>query len=195
MVSTITAIIAIASFAIFHSCAASFPTNDLHGNEHPSHSGAEAGKDAGNMDYEFADAAKHGPYSVERAIDGDTIVVNIGGESTKVRLIGIDAPESVHPDAEKNTPDGEEASEYVKALLDCCASVYLEYDIDRSDKYGRTLAYVWLTDGEMLNRILLREGYAVTMTVQPNSRYADEFHALQVAARESKVGLWGEPAR
>jgi micrococcal nuclease len=115
----------------------------------------------------------YGEYPVIRVVDGDTIVVSIDGTDTKVRFIGIDTPESVHPDKSKNTPDGKAAFEYTARLLDG-KSVCLEYDAERLDSYGRTLAYVWLDD-VMVNRLLLKQGYAVPLTIAPNTRYAEEF--------------------
>ena len=133
----------------------------------------------------------YGPYEVAKVVDGDTIRVMIDGEETKVRMIGIDTPESVHPDKSKNTEEGEYASDRVKDLLEG-ESVYLEYDVSSEDQYGRMLAYVYLDDGEtMIERILLSEGLASIMTVQPNSKYADEFYNIQKKAREEGKGFWG----
>ena len=71
-------------------------------------------------------------------------------------------------------------------------SKYLEYDVSSEDQYGRMLAYVYLDDGEtMIERILLSEGLASIMTVQPNSKYADEFYNIQKKAREEGKGFWG----
>lgn len=130
-------------------------------------------------------------YDVVRVVDGDTIIVSIEGEEVKVRLIGIDAPESVHPDETQNSEEGKDVSEWLTELL-TDAKVYLEYDVSVEDEYGRTLAYVYLDDGTtMINRLLLQNGFAVTMTVQPNSKYADEFYDLQTEAREAGNGFWG----
>jgi micrococcal nuclease len=131
-----------------------------------------------------------GPYKVIRVVDGDTIIVLIDEEKVKVRLIGVDTPESVHPDTDKNTEYGEIASAFTKELLDG-KNVFLEYDIDATDKYGRTLAYVYLEETKiMVNRLLLQNGHALIMTIQPNSKYADEFFELQKQARKVGIGLW-----
>lgn len=120
----------------------------------------------------------HGPYPVERVVDGDTIIVQLDGQRTRVRLIGIDTPESAHPDADRNSPEGAAVSARVKALLEG-TQVFLEYDEERSDKYGRTLAYVYLEDGEtMVERLLLKEGLAVPMRIPPNEKYDTEFCRL-----------------
>ena len=129
-------------------------------------------------------------YDVIRVVDGDTIVVSQEGQEITVRLIGIDTPESVNPDESLNTVEGKEASEWMKELL-TGVKVYLEYDAAVEDDYGRTLAYVYLEDGEtMVNRLLLTNGLATIMTVQPNSKYEDDFSSLQNAAREAGAGFW-----
>lgn len=131
-----------------------------------------------------------GPYDVVRVIDGDTAIINIDGSETRVRFIGVDTPESVNPDESKNTPEGKIASDFTKNLL-TGKTVYLEYDVDPNDDYGRTLAYVYLDDGKtMVQEELLKEGLATVMTIQPNSKYTDHFYALQVDARESLSGFW-----
>ncbi len=115
-------------------------------------------------------------YKVIRVVDGDTFVIDYNGAQEKVRLIGVDTPESVHPDASKNTAAGVTASEYTKFLL-TGKSVTLEFDVQERDKYGRLLAYVFV-DGYMLNKKLLQEGYAVIATYPPNVKYLDDFKAI-----------------
>ena len=117
-----------------------------------------------------------GPFRVVRVVDGDTIIVDYNGQDTRVRLIGVDTPESVHPDASRNTAAGESASAYTKALL-TGKDVMLEFDEGRYDKYDRMLAYVYL-DGEMVNATLIEKGYADTMTIEPNTKYAEWFDEL-----------------
>lgn len=132
----------------------------------------------------------YGPYTVLRVVDGDTAMIDIDGEETRVRFIGVDTPESVNPDESKNTPEGKVASDFTKDLLSN-QEVYLEYDVDQYDDYSRTLAYVYLDDQKtMVQDELLKAGLATTMTIQPNSKYADRFYALQVEAREHFVGFW-----
>ena len=127
-----------------------------------------------------------GPYEVERVVDGDTLIVYIDGERTRVRLIGINTPESVAEEEERNTEEGVIASDYVKDLMeDADYEVWLEYDNERYDQYDRTLAYVYIDqDGElvMLERILLEEGYAEAVVFGTNDRYYDEFRDLEAAA-------------
>lgn len=127
-------------------------------------------------------------YPVDRVIDGDTISVIINGKEEKIRLIGIDAPESVHPDESKNTKCGTIASDFTKLKLEG-KNVSIEKDVQERDNYGRILAYVYLND-VMFNKTLLEEGMAQVSTHPPNVKYADEFIVLQRQARENNVGLW-----
>lgn len=131
-------------------------------------------------------------YDVVSVVDGDTIVVDLDGVSTTVRLIGVDTPESVHSDESKNTDEGILAAEWTTELLDG-NKVCLEYDVEREDDYGRVLAYVYIDDDgdqEMVNKLLLEKGMAMIMTVQPNSKYAEDFYDLQLKARNEKKGFW-----
>ncbi|MDP4133614.1 MAG: stalk domain-containing protein [Bacillota bacterium] len=115
-------------------------------------------------------------YEVINVVDGDTFTVNMNGVKEKIRLIGIDTPESVHPDAEKNTEAGKIASDYTSSLLSG-KKVALEYDVQKRDMYGRILAYAYL-DGVMINKKLLSEGYAVISTWPPNVKHVEEFVKL-----------------
>jgi len=138
-----------------------------------------------------------------RVVDGDTIVVLYADEETKVRLIGIDTPESVNPDESRNSEYGETASRYTKSLLYGKNTVFLQFDEERSDMYGRTLAYVWLKgdvdvndtqdiSNYMLNGLLITNGYAIDKMYLPNIRYADTFSILRADAYAQKAGLWAE---
>lgn len=125
-------------------------------------------------------------FIVERVVDGDTFQLSTG---EKVRLIGVDTPETVKPGTPVQTY-GKEASDYSKMSL-TGKKVRLEFDVSEKDRYGRLLAYVYLEDGTFYNELLLREGYAQVMTVPPNVKYADHFLKVQQAAREAGKGLWG----
>jgi micrococcal nuclease len=124
---------------------------------------------------------------VTRVIDGDTIVLENG---TKVRYIGIDTPETKNP-RKPVEYFGKEASEANKKLVEG-KKVRLEYDVQRTDKYGRTLAYVYLEDGTFVNACLVMNGLAQVSTYPPNVKYQDEFLELERYAREKKKGLWGK---
>lgn len=144
----------------------------------------EAAGNAGDSDSGFdleieADTSLLNECEFGRVVDGDTIIVyDKDGNKLRVRLTGIDAPESVHPDEEMNTEEGRQASDFLKELLEDTEYVYLEYDVEQFDQYDRTLAYVWIEeDGEylMLNEIMLSEGYAEPVFIKPNLKYADYF--------------------
>ena len=121
-------------------------------------------------------------------IDGDTIRVSLDGRDTTVRIIGIDTPEKNGPYTEEEC-FGPQASTYTERAMDG-ATVSLEFDTDRTDRYDRTLAYVWI-DGELFEEGILRDGYAVLLTVPPNVKYVERLTAAQAAARASGAGLWG----
>ena len=133
---------------------------------------------------------KEGFLKVTKVVDGDTFWVDEGSEKgIKIRLIGVDAPESRNVFKKKKSYYGDEAKTYLSNMFEE-QSVRLEYDVDSLDRYGRTLAYVYLTDGTFVNAALVKNGYAMVMTVPPNVKYADEFVKLQQEARENNRGLW-----
>ena len=105
-----------------------------------------------------------GCYYVKKVIDGDTIELVDG---TKIRYIGIDTPETVHPSKPVEFM-GKEASNFNKTLVEG-QCVHLEYDVERTDKYGRTLAYVYL-DTLFVNAELVKQGYAQILTIPPDVR-------------------------
>lgn len=114
-----------------------------------------------------------------RVVDGDTIEVQRDSENIIVRLIGIDAPESVNPNPELNTAEGEAASSYVQELLEDIDVVYLEYDFQIRDSYDRTLAYVWYYDDQelrMLNLQLVEDDIAIPINGSINQRYRRFFN-------------------
>ncbi len=122
---------------------------------------------------------------VERVVDGDTIVVRGVG---RVRLIGVDTPETVDPRRPVEF-FGREASAFTKRLLEG-QRVRLEYDRERADRYGRTLAYVYLRDGMLANAEIIRLGYGHAYTRFP-FRHLDRFRGLEREARAAGRGLWG----
>lgn len=121
---------------------------------------------------------------VIKVIDGDTIEIE-GGQ--RVRYIGIDTPETVHPSKPVECY-GKEASDKNKELVEG-KMVTLEKDVSKTDKYGRLLRYVWLGD-MMVNEYLVREGYAQSSTYPPDVKYQDRFVEAQRRAREEEKGLW-----
>jgi micrococcal nuclease len=121
-------------------------------------------------------------------VDGDTIDVELAGTTVRVRYIGVDTAETVDPRRPVGC-FGQEASDFNKALVDD-RQVELEKDISETDSFGRLLRYVNV-GGEMVNEVLVREGYAQVATYPPDVKYVDRFLAAQREAREADRGLWG----
>ena len=121
---------------------------------------------------------------ITRVIDGDTVVTS---EGERIRYIGIDTPETVHPFKDVEFY-GKEASDKNKALVEG-KTVELEKDISKTDRYGRTLAYIWLNN-ELINATLVREGYAYAYTYPPDVKYSNYFLVLQRQAQDNRRGLW-----
>lgn len=131
------------------------------------------------------------PYAavaVTRVIDGDTIEVFLAGHHEKVRLIGVDTPETVDP-SEPIGCYGKQASRFTTNILEG-ETVSLELDVEERDRYGRLLAYVYLGN-EMFNEKLLKDGYGQVATFPPNVEYVNRFLNAQRYARRQELGLWG----
>jgi micrococcal nuclease len=131
-------------------------------------------------------------YYCSYVIDGDTIIVIIDGKKEKVRLIGVDAPETGGPYTKKE-PFGREASAFTKKMTEG-GNVKLEYDWQKRDKFGRLLAYVYLEDGTFLNAELIKQGYG-TVFRKFSFKYRDDFIRYELEARENKRGLWRNKIR
>ena len=117
---------------------------------------------------------------VTRVVDGDTLDCSGAG---RVRLIGIDAPES------NQAPFGAAATAALRSLLAVGARAQLEPDVGARDQYGRVLGYVWI-NGRMVNWLLIRSGWTVLLTYPPNVQYVSAFTDAQRRARTDKLGLW-----
>jgi micrococcal nuclease len=137
-----------------------------------------------------AAASTDGKATVVRVIDGDTIVVRIGGHDEDVRLIGIDTPETHKP----NTPVecfGPEATARMQQLLPAGTAVQLERDAEARDRYGRLLAYVYrASDGLFVERTMLDEGFAGVLAIAPNTAHRAELGAAVATAEAAGKGLW-----
>lgn len=133
-------------------------------------------------------SAPHTEATVERIVDGDTIDVLVDGESRRVRLLNIDAPESVDPDQAVECL-GPEAAEHLARLLPVGTAVGLAYDEERTDSYGRELAGVF-TDETFVNAEMARAGLADAILVQPNERFFAEVDKARAEAEEAGVGLY-----
>ncbi|MDR7537047.1 MAG: thermonuclease family protein, partial [Armatimonadota bacterium] len=142
------------------------------------------------------------PARVVRVVDGDTLRVALPGGTDRLRLIGVDSPET--HDGAKLARDVQRSGRSQAAVRALGAQaraftlrhlqdrpVGLEFDVQRRDRYGRLLAYVWTPEGELFNLVILREGFAQVLTVPPNVRYTALLLACQRESREQRRGLWG----
>ena len=159
---------------------------------------ANKGPESGKTSFEKA--------RVTRVVDGDTVVVEIKGNSYKLRLIGIDTPEVKHP--KKGVEFfGKEASAFTYKNLNN-REIYLEKDVSNTDKYNRLLRYIWLTPpknegnpsykevrDQTFNGILVREGYANASTYPPDVKYSMWFSKIAREASDANRGLWNEAKR
>ena len=138
--------------------------------------------------------------SVVYVVDGDTIDVAVAGEERRVRLIGIDCPESASRDESENTPEGAEATAFTRSLVPKGQTVYLERDVTERDKYGRHLYYVWLEEpidpqsgdealSKMLNARIVAAGYAQAKRYPPDTAYAEVLDEAQRQAAEAGLGI------
>jgi micrococcal nuclease len=131
-----------------------------------------------------------GKATVIRVVDGDTIVVHIGGRDENVRLLGIDTPETHKPDTPVECY-GPEASDRMAALLPRGTTVRLVRDVEARDRYGRLLAYVYRdSDGLFIDVTMVSEGYAGTLAIPPNLAHRGEFDTAATAAQTARRGLW-----
>ena len=131
-------------------------------------------------------------YPVLKVIDGDTISIIKEGRTVTLRLIGLDTPETVDPRKPVQC-FGKAASDKAKELL-TGKTVRIEFDVSQGtlDKYGRTLAYVFLSNGTLFNEYMIAEGYGHEYTYNLPYKYQKEFKEAQRRAREEEKGLWAD---
>jgi len=145
-----------------------------------------------NEDLEkLIDEAKDRTYNVTKVVDGDTIKIEYKGSEESVRLIGIDTPETVHP----NEPVGcfgEEASNKMKELVSG-KNVRIMFDSSQGsqDKYGRLLLYIWVGE-TFVNKKMIEDGYAYEYTYSTPYIYQNDFKVAQEDAKSLEKGLWGD---
>jgi micrococcal nuclease len=143
---------------------------------------------------------------INKVIDGDTIKIERSGKKETVRLIGVDTPESkrnkkAKKDAKRAKKDidtitklGKESTKHTKKLLKNNKEVYIETDVQKKDKYGRTLGYVYLDSKKkrMLNEEIIKDGYGTVMTIPPNVKYEKKLREAQKKSIKRKKGLWND---
>lgn len=135
---------------------------------------------------------------VDRILDGDTLQVTIAqpgassepGRATRIRLVGVDAPELDHPDRGEDC-GAREAVAVVEALTPPGSTVHLVADVEDRDRYDRALRGVWNADGRFVNAELVRAGWAEVVLFEPNDRFHDRLRELEATARAERRGAWG----
>lgn len=127
---------------------------------------------------------------VDRVVDGDTINVTVTSGTERLRLLGIDTPETNHPTKPVEC-FGPEATERLRQLAPAGTELRLERDTELRDRYGRLLVYAFTPDGEFVNEVLVREGFARTLPIDPNRAYRSDLATAESAARSERQGLWG----
>ncbi|MHC4836111.1 MAG: thermonuclease family protein [Planctomycetota bacterium] len=166
------------------------------------------------LDHQFGDTLRHAieqqtypdgdwqkyhrrTFTVLEVIDGDTIDIDISDgeyEDTRVRLIGVDTPETKHPQTGLMYYGPEATAFTTKSALGKQVTIHLDTNSDIRDRYGRLLAYVLLSDGKVLNAELIVKGYGYAYLNYPHSEFS-AYQALMQQAIENKAGLWENAAR
>lgn len=135
-----------------------------------------------------------GEYLVLKVIDGDTISVDIGGQSETIRIIGINTPETVDPRKEVEC-FGKEASDKAKSILEGkYVALIADETQENRDKYNRLLRYVYLDDGSDYGKYMIENGFAYEYTYQIPYEHQSDYRDAEDTAQASNVGLWNENA-
>jgi micrococcal nuclease len=123
---------------------------------------------------------------VHQVHDGDTITLRLDGKKYRTRLAGIDAPEM------GQRPWGRKAKEHlIQIMRRTNWTVYVETDVERQDKYGRLLAYLWTKKKAFINEMMIADGYAVSFIIEPNLKYSERLSKAENRAKEKGKGIWG----
>ena len=143
-------------------------------------------------------AVNREPARVVRVISADTLTILYRGKWEEIKLIGLEAPQTALNDRayeealkSASTPAevirrGLKASEFVKGLLQYGSQVWIEFDMQKRDRYSRLLGYVYLADGRLLNEVILRQGLAELFLLPPNLRYSRRFQEIVRLARPDR---------
>ena len=130
-----------------------------------------------------------GVAKVIRVVDGDTLEVELDTGRERVRLLGIDTPETVHPSKPVEC-FGPEASARMKQLAPPGTELRLERDAELRDRFGRLLAHAYLPDGTFINLSMVADGFATTLFIDPNRAHRQALSAAEADARQQGLGLW-----
>lgn len=138
-----------------------------------------------------ATTASAGTYKVIKVDDGDTVVVDWNGQNRTIRLIGMDTPEIKDPRKPVQCFGKEASAQGHKLLENQQIRIETDASVGEVDKYGRTLGYVFLTDGSLYNQTMIAEGYAHEYTYNKQKyKYQAQFKAAELAAKTAERGLW-----
>jgi micrococcal nuclease len=128
--------------------------------------------------------------TILKVVDGDTVDIDIKGNTERVRLIGVNTPETKHP-TKPIECFGPEASAYLTQLLPKGTHVRIERDIEARDRYGRMLLYLYReSDNLFINLDLVSHGYGTPMSIEPNTFHRNDFVHAAALAETTNVGLW-----
>ena len=128
--------------------------------------------------------------TILKVVDGDTVDIDINGHTERVRLIGVNTPETKHP-TKPIECFGPEASAYMTQLLPKGTTVRIERDVEARDRYGRMLLYLYLgSDDLFINLELVARGYGTPMSIEPNTFRRNDFVHAAAQAEAANVGLW-----
>ena len=123
-------------------------------------------------------------------VDGDTVDIDINGRIERIRLIGVDTPETKHP-TKPIECFGPEASAYLTTLLPKGTTMRIERDVEARDRYGRLLLYLYRAiDNLFINLDLVARGYGTPMSIEPNTFHRNDFVRAAAQAEVANVGLW-----
>jgi micrococcal nuclease len=137
-----------------------------------------------------ADLVKIADGKIVKVVDGDTVDIDIDGHTERVRLIGVNTPETKHP-TKPIECFGPEASAYLTQLLPKGTTVRIERDVEARDRYGRMLLYLYLgTNDLFINLDLVARGYGTPMSIEPNTFHRNDFVRAAAQAEAANVGLW-----
>jgi micrococcal nuclease len=128
--------------------------------------------------------------TILKVVDGDTVDIDIDGHTERVRLIGVNTPETKHP-TKPIECFGPEASAYLTQLLPKGTTVRIERDVEARDRYGRMLLYLYLGSNDLfINLDLVARGYGTPMSIEPNTFHRNDFVRAAAQAEAANVGLW-----
>ena len=135
-------------------------------------------------------AVKIANVEIVKVVDGDTVDIDIKGDIERVRLIGVNTPETKHP-TKPIECFGPEASAYLTQLLPKGTHVRIERDVEARDRYGRMLLYLYLGSNDLfINLDLVARGYGTPMSIEPNTFHRNDFVRAAAQAEAANVGLW-----